>query len=538
MRRGLFVAALGVLSAVLLGACGSSSSNNSNTVSLANTNTVTKECKRKPVTGGSVIYARQLETVTLNPREIKNGNGDIFADEMLYTGLVRNDPNGEAKIVPGLAEKWEMSSNGTTYTFHLRPNLKYSDGSPISAEDIAWNIRQFINPKVNTSLAVLAVGVETAKAVNNTTVQVTLKHPIAAFLYDIAVYPAFVVSREKLEKEGAAFWKHPVGTGPFRLKEFATGSHITFERNPYWIEPGKPYLQSMRWNFTTNSATRMLDLKSNEAQLVDGVPFNQIETVKGESGLTLQLAKLPQEALLVLNTKVPALKDVHARRALNYALNRPQMLAAIFKGVGNIPNSMLMNFEMDASQQEVKPLEYSVTKAKEEMAASSTPHGFSVSLQYPAGSEYYKQLALLVQQEWAAIGVTVKLIELESATVSEKWFAGEFQTTFPFVGTSSDIPVPDEYSSFYALPEAELHAFNSNWTNAKIEQLDKEFISTSSNEKRKQQWKVLMEEFNKEVPSLNVMDYPLVNAHQSNICGTTNNALGVDQMQETWIAPS
>jgi len=139
----------------------------------------------------------------------------------------------------------------------------------------------------------------------------------------------------------------------------------------------------------------------------------------------------------------------------------------VFRGTGTVPNSVIQNFELDASDQEVPPFEFNLAKAKEEMAASKFAKGFSVSLQYPAGSDYFKQMALLIEQELGAIGVNVKLEELESSAVSEKWFEGEFQMTFPFVGTSSDVPVPDEYASFYALPAAELDAFKSFWTNKK-----------------------------------------------------------------------
>jgi peptide/nickel transport system substrate-binding protein len=320
------------------------------------------------------------------------------------------------------------------------------------------------------------------------------------------------------------------------MKEFASGSHITFEKNPYYFEKGKPYLQSMRWNFVPDSNTRVLELKSGQAEMADGIPFAQVESLQGESNLAIQQVELPQEVLMVTNTKVKALNDVHVRRALSLAINREQLNEAVFRGTGTVPNSVIQNFELDASDQEVPPFEYNVEKAKEEMAKSKFAKGFSVSLQYPAGFDYFKQMALLIQQEFGAIGVEVKLEELEASTVAEKWFGGEFELTFPFVGTSSDIPVPDEYASLYALPEAELDGFKSFWTNNEIKGLVQKFITNTNEATRKAEWKVIQEKFDEEMPSLNVMDFPLVNGHQSNVCGTKANGLGVDQLQETWIA--
>ncbi|HVX32949.1 MAG TPA: ABC transporter substrate-binding protein [Solirubrobacterales bacterium] len=542
MRKLLLIGAMGALLALLVSACGGSSGGGG-TISVAKegeggTKAANAACEKEPVAGGQLVYSRQLETVTLNPREIKNGNGDIFAQEMIFSGIVKNDPNGADKVVPGLAESWDVSKDGLTYTFHLRKGLKYSDGSPLTAEDVAWNLEQFADPDVNISLAAVAAGMESAKATNPTTVVVKLEHPVAAFLYNLAIFPAFIVDKEKLEAEGPAYWKHPVGTGPFIVKEFANGSHITFEKNPYYYEKGKPYLDSMRWNFVPNSNTRVLALKSGEAQMIDGVPFAQVESLQSDSNLAVQEIELPQEILMVTNTKVKPLGDVHVRRALSLAINRQQLNETVFRGTGTVPNSVIQNFELDASDQEVPPFEYNVEKAKEEMAKSKFANGFTVSLQYPAGFDYFKQMALLIQQELGQIGVNVKLEELEAATIAEQWLEGEFELTFPFTGTTSDVPVPDEYASFYALPESELDGFKSFWTNKEAEALVKKFVSSTNEGARKAEWKVIQELFDEEMPSLNVMDFPLINAHQTTVCGTKANGLGVDQMQETWIAGS
>src|ERR1700759_4820410 len=114
MRKLLLIGAMGALLALLVSACGGSSGGGG-TISVAKESEGTKvanaACEEEPGGGGSPTHPRQLEVVTLNPLEIKNGNGDIFADEMLYAGLVRNDPDGSAKVVPALAEKWDVSKD-------------------------------------------------------------------------------------------------------------------------------------------------------------------------------------------------------------------------------------------------------------------------------------------------------------------------------------------------------------------------------------------------------------------------------------------
>ena len=107
-----------------------------------------------------------------------------------------------------------LSKDGLTYTFHLRPGIKFSDGSPITAEDVVWNLEQFANPKVNISLPSLGEGIKKISAPDKSTVVIELEHPVAAFLYNIAVFPAFILPKAKVEAEGEAFWKHPVSQRP------------------------------------------------------------------------------------------------------------------------------------------------------------------------------------------------------------------------------------------------------------------------------------------------------------------------------------
>ena len=111
--------------------------------------------------------------------------------------------------------------------------------------------------------------------------------------------------------------------------------------------------------------------------------------------------------------------------------------------------------------------EYNVAKAKEDMAKSKYPNGFSLTLSYPSGFDFLKTVMLIVQQDWEAIGVKVKLEEVSAATAAEKWSPTEYEVTIPFPTTTSDIPVPDEYAGFFAIPASGTEAFFSRWEDPK-----------------------------------------------------------------------
>lgn len=478
------------------------------------------------------MYARQVETQSLDPIAIRNGNGDIFADELLYDGLVSYDPAGTAKIQGALAETWTVSEDGRSYTFTLRNGVKFSNGDPVTAEDVKFSLDRFGDPKINKTMDVLADGYVTATVVNPKTVTVTLDRPIPAFLDNIAVFPAFIVPKRLVEAQGDEFFKNPVGTGPFRVTEFVRGSHLTFERNPYYWEPKKPYLHTVRFNFATDANSRLLSLTSRDAQIADGIPFSQIKSVTANPALLLQSVPVPAWIGLSLNEKVKPLADIKVRRAIQHAIDRKTINETIFQGLGTIPNSMLSHFDLDAPDDVVKPYTFDVAAAKKLMAESSVPEGFSITLTYPTGFDYYNQLTVLLQQNLKAIGIDVELVAEDAASITTKFSDMDYEMTFPFPQLTSDVAVPDEFAKFYAGEGA----FYTGWSDPVVTQLADTFVRTTDEAQRAGQWPVIQQAFLDASPAINILDVPFLNAHAANVCGTDVNVLGADQLQNTWLA--
>jgi peptide/nickel transport system substrate-binding protein len=493
-------------------------------------------CSGTPARGGNLVYERQASTETLDPLNPLNGNGDIFAYNLAYSGLVRSDPTGRTnKIVPSLADRWTVSGDGKTYTFHLRPGIKFSNGQPVTAEDVAWTLNRFGNPKINGIMAAVAVGYGNATVVNNSTVRVQLRKPVAAFLYNISIWPAFVLPKNLVEKQGKAFFKHPVGSGPFMVTSFVKGSHITFARNPNYWEAGKPYLDSVRFNFVSDSNTRILALRAGNAQVIDVVPFSQVNSLRSDKKVVVQTAKVPLFLGLWLNHLRAPFADVNVRKALQHAIDRTLINQQIFAGLGKIPNSVLMGFALDAPASVVKPYSYDVATAKALMARSKFPKGFSTTLMYPAGSDFYRQLGLALQQEFGAIGITVKLIEQDTATVTNNWFTRKFDMVFPFASFTSDLTVPDEYADFLADWNNGFHGFESSWRDPAVQNKVLQFATTRSDSARAKQWAQIQQTLMNITPVINVLNLPFIDAHAANVCGTDLDGLGSDHLENTWF---
>jgi peptide/nickel transport system substrate-binding protein len=337
-------------------------------------------------------------------------------------------------------------------------------------------------------------------------------------------------------KEGQAFYNHPVGTGPFMVQSFVKGSHITFVRNPNYWEKGRPYLDSVRFNFALDSNSRILALRGGSAQIMDGLPFSQITSLSKDKSVNVQAAKVPLFMGMWLNHADKPFQDLNVRKAIQYALNRPEMNRDIFHSLGQIPHSVLMGLKYDSTTVPAYP--YDVAKAKQLIAKSGFPHGFSTTLQYPSGYDYYTQMVLLMQQELGAIGIKVKLVEEDPSTTTSKFLAIKYDMTFPFPSFTSDVTVPDEYADFVADWNNGLHGFFSNWRDPQIQAMVLKFKATLSDSQRAQMWPQIQQALMNQTPFINVMNLPFVNAHTATTCGTDIDALGSDHLEDTWLASS
>src|SRR4051794_31268236 len=233
----------------------------------------------KPKKGGTLVFARNFEPVSLSPFGAAD-NGTIWTIMMIYDQLVEYQP-GSLDPQPGLAKSWEISNAGRTYTFHLR-DARFSNGQPVTAEDVRFSLVNFMNPKVNVLLPFLATSIASVSAPNPRTVVMHLKRPDGALLANLSVFPASIVPKSVVTKSGyKGLTQNPVGSGPFVLKEWMRGQRLNMTANPHHWRKGKPYLDGVEFQFITNDNTRILKLRSGEVDVVESIPFSQIKALNG-----------------------------------------------------------------------------------------------------------------------------------------------------------------------------------------------------------------------------------------------------------------
>ena len=239
----------------------------------------------------AMVIGLLAEPVTMDPPQISDLNSTRVIKRM-FEGLTAQEL-GTYKIVPGLAEKWDISKDGLTYTFYLRPNVKFHDGTPLTAEAVKFCFDRQMNeqgpfyktgtyPYVKGFLGNVA-GVE---VVNPTTVQIRLKSPLTPFLQYLAHHSLYIYSSEALKKWGKDMVKHPVGTGPFKLETWEPGVKVVLVRNDdYW--GGAPKIRQAIYIPIIEAQARLSAVKTGEIDLTMDVPPDSLDDLRKDPNIVV-----------------------------------------------------------------------------------------------------------------------------------------------------------------------------------------------------------------------------------------------------------
>ncbi|HEV8310261.1 MAG TPA: ABC transporter substrate-binding protein [Methylomirabilota bacterium] len=357
---------------------------------------------------------------------------DVHKSFALLTGMVlgRNvfdrlvEHNEKLELVPRLAERWETSGDGRTWTFHLRKGVKFHDGTPFNAEAVKFNIDRALNPENRLLAGRFAyAGVQAAEVVSEHAVRLVTKEPVGALLDNMADSGFGAIQSPKSIKEAPVSGIVPTGTGPFKLASWTRGDQLVLEANPdYW--DGRPNLDRVVVRPVPEGGTRASLLETGEAQLIAQVPLQDVKRLQGNRSLAVDVPAATSWQYIALDTQ--KLADVRVRQALNHAVDKRQIVQTNLFGVGRVADSPIgSGYRMYAS---VGSYDYSPERAKQLLAEAGWRPGaggilekdgqrLSLTLLIPtAGHSGWPEMAQAVQAYLKAVGVEVKLSAQEWAT--------------------------------------------------------------------------------------------------------------------------
>jgi peptide/nickel transport system substrate-binding protein len=461
--------------------------------------------------GGKITYGLTLIVSGIDPHQGASSELGIFLTSV-YDPLVWQTLDGS--FVAGLAEKWDLSSDGRVYTFHLRKDVKFHDGTPFNAEAVKFSLDRIVGPDLKSQKAINMLGsYDHTEVVDEYTAKVHLKEPYAPFLDSISQVYVAMVSPSAVQKWGADYRDHQVGTGPFMIQEYVAKDHITLAKNPdynwapeFMGHQGPAYLEQITFRFYPDAATRAPALEAGEADVMGEVPPQDATRLQMSGKFNLVAAKVPGQSLQVfMNTQKFPTDDIRVRQAMLYAVDREAIVNAIFRAYSPVawgPLSAVTPF-YSKSVQGTYP--YDLSKARSLMAEAgfkeANGDGMLEKDGKPADAEFIlmtwgnlPEVGQMVQAMLRQIGINAKMQVLAyPAAVAA---AGEGQhNLIPQALSSSD---PDILRTFFHSKNV-TGGFNwSKFANADMDQWLDEGVRTTDAARRAELYekaqKIIMDE--------------------------------------------
>nr|WP_276206128.1 MULTISPECIES: ABC transporter substrate-binding protein [Thioclava] len=410
--------------------------------------------------GGDIVITYKDDVATLDPA-IGYDWQNWSMIKSIFDGLMDYVP-GTTELRPGLAESYEISDDGTVFTFHLRKGVKFHNGREMTAEDVKYSLDRVTTPATQSPGAGFfgsikgydamadgsATSLEGVTVVDPYTVKIELSRADATFLHVMALNFASVVPKEAVDEYGTDFGKHPVGTGAFKLADWTIGQQLVFQKNAdYWRE-GIPYLDTITFEVGQEPIVALLRLQKGEVDVPgDGIPpakFNEVMNNPDEAKRVVMGGQL-HTGYITLNTQMAPFDKVEVRRAMNMAINKDRIVQMI-NGRATPANQPLPP-SMPGYTKDYEGYPFDQEKAKQMLADAGYPDGFETEL-YVMNTDPNPRIAQAIQQDLSQIGVKVDIKALAQANVIE---AGGTPKTAPMIWSGgmawiADFPDP---SNFY-----------------------------------------------------------------------------------------
>lgn len=432
-RKGFWALVLMLLLSLALVGCNSDSAgNDEEPADTGKDDEATEEQTEEATTGGQLVFGRGGDSTSLDPATTTEGES-FKVTVNLYETLI-NFGEQDTEIQPGLATEWEQSEDGLKHTLKLREGVKFHDGTDFNAEAVVFNFERwkagnaeqfyYYNSQFGDKIAEV-------KALDEYTVEFTLNAPIAPFYKNLAMSPFGIASPAAIEQHGDDFFKNPVGTGPFKFKEWKENDRITIVKNEEYWQDGLPKLDEVIFRVIPENSARLNALSSGEVDLIDGVNFSDKGTIDGNPDLQVfERPSLNVGYLGLTSTRGP-LKEKLVRQALNHAVDKQALIDAFYAGAAE-PAINPMPPVVAGYNPDVQDYEYDPAKAKELLAEAGYPDGFEMELwAMPVPRPYMpegQKVGEALQSMFAEIGVKAKIVTYEWGTYLDKAKNGEADT--------------------------------------------------------------------------------------------------------------
>ncbi len=416
----------------------------------------------------------------------------------IYSGLLHHDPDDPAKITGDLAERFTVSPDGKSYTFHLRKGVKWHDGQPFTATDVKVSLDRVLNPNFKSPRcgSMLKPVVASVEAADPHTVQIHLKFPAAPFLEYLGSAWCRIVAKHVLEKFGNDLSgpDAQIGTGPFKLKRYERGSVIEWEKNPDYFIPGLPYLDGVKQFVLVGFPTQLAAAKAGRTMLWDTWPpmkKTDADELRRARGAEVDITQnsINTVFLAFLHTQKPPFDNPDMRRAVMLALDRQEIVAKALEGAG-VPCAVLDpklvgDFALPLAEVNKlpgcrQPKDQDIAEAKR-LVAKHYPNGVDVEAAVRSVGNYVDRAQLILSQ-LRKIGIRGTIRTYESAAGFAVFGKGDFV----FLPTQDRAMVTVDAGDLFSLVYRTGAGSNwGRWSDPKVDELTERGLKEADREKRK-----------------------------------------------------
>jgi len=467
-----------------------------------------------------VVIGRNEDSYDLDPIT-QNENSDIWLFTLFLEGLVQASDDGKS-IGPCLAESWDISEDKLTFTFKLKPGVKFSDGTPVTVEDWVWSLLRARDTEESLwkfSLECL----EDVTAPDDNTLVLKIKEPWAPLLADLAMFNATVQKKAYFESVShEEYSKKSIGTGPYRIKEWKIGEYILFEENPYYRKEGLPKTEEIKFVLVPDDNTRLLQLMAGQLDIATFVPFNKMKELDDDPRLVAYGIPSTMTRHITFSHIKKPLDNLKVRLALDYGIDKQELVDYILFGYGEVAISLFPSAGIFLNDS-LKDRGYDPEKAKALLTEAGYPDGLELEFLVASGITEAEQMSIILKERLKKIGVTLNILTLEKGLENVLHKTGNFEIETRY--WCNDTIDPSQQCEYAFLPENTCLSTRWGSTERAIE-LVQQGKREMDPEKREQIYFELQKIWYDNVPYLPAFEVPFPVAMWKNIEGFVQTPLG------------
>lgn len=468
----------------------------------------------------TITIARAGSVQSLDPVEVAYTN-DIQIINMVCEELVTTNDEG-TEIEGDLAQSWDISDDGLTYTFHLIPDLKFSDGNDVTAADWEFSFDRAMTTE-DSPWTFAVSNIDSVEVPDDDTVVIHLKEKAANTLSGLSCFNVALQEKSQYDAtngytEGNAW---PIGTNSYAITENVADDHITLTRNQYF-HGDAPKTETLIIKTVSDDNSRVMMLQSDDVDIVTDLPYSSMKEINNMDGFTAVGLPSTSNKYIILNeTSNEALANKDVRKALLYATDKQTIVDMVLNGYGE-PAVSFMSENGLYYDDSIEDVGYDVDKAKELLSDAGYADGFDLEILIPSGNDAYTQIATILKDEWAQIGVNLTITSMDQAALYDDEYAMKHEA---LIGSwSDDIADPSQLADYWFDYDSS-QAFFTGYKNEEASNIFEESQVETDDSAREDLYHQLQEIFYDDVVAINLYHQEITVAMSDSIQGYVETPL-------------